>query len=173
MQPPTRDWMTSCRRDLAKGMALLALAEIERGNEAGGQIAHEPMMAFEDTQPSPAWLERIVALLHGHLTPPPLHPHGHEEPLRKALAVIAAHTRRLDLAAVLAVIGVLVPAADEPPQRDEALEALRGELLKVGIRFLGLEADHVGFEQHGHAHKPVRTRRLGEILLEIRQAWLR
>jgi hypothetical protein len=161
-------------RDLAKGMALLALAEIERGNEAGAQIAHEPMMAFEDTQPSAVWLERIVALLHGHLAPPPSHPHAHEEPLRKALAVIAAHTRRLDLRAALEVIALLAETPDKlAVPRDGTLAPLRGELHKVGIRFLGLEADHVRFEQHGHAHRPVRTRQLGGILMEVRQAWLR
>lgn len=161
-------------QDFAKGMALLALAEIERGNESGVQMAHEPMMAFVDTVPSPAWLERIVALLYGTLAPPPPHPHGHEEPLRKALAVIAAHTRRLDLLAVLEVIALLAETPDRSAvPRDETLEALRRELPRVGIRFLGLEADHVRFEQHGHRHKPVRTRQLGDMLLEIRQAWIR
>jgi hypothetical protein len=161
-------------RDFAKGMALLALAEIDRGNESGVQIAHEPMMAFEDTLPKPAWLERIVALLRGTLAPPLLHRHGHGEPLWKALAVIAADTRRPDLPAVLEVIALLAETADQSAvPRDETLAALRAKLRKIGVRFLRLEADHVRFEQHGHAHKPVRSRHLGEMLLEIRQMWIR
>lgn len=78
---------------LARGLALLVLAEIERGNEAGVHIAHEPMMAFETAPPPIALLERITALLRGTLKPPRLHHHDkHHDSMWKALAVIAAHT---------------------------------------------------------------------------------
>lgn len=156
---------------LASGLALLVLAEVERGNEAGVHIAHEPMVAFETVSPPTSWLERITALLRGTLEPPRLHPHDKQhDAMWKALAVIAAHTRRLDLSAVLEVIRLLTVS---PAVTDVTLDRLRDELAEVGIRFLDLADDHVHFELHGHPHKPVRVRRLGEMLLEIRQAWLK
>lgn len=155
---------------LAGGLALLVLAEVERGNEEGVHVAHEPMMAFETVPPSTEWLERVGALLRGTLEPPRLHPHDkHHDAMWKALAVIAAHSRRLDLPAVLAVIRLLTAP---PAIADAALEELRDAVAEVGIRFLKIDDDHVHFEQHGHPHKPVRARRLGEMLLEIRQLWL-
>lgn len=160
--------------NLAKGIALLVLAEIERGNEAGVHIAHEPMMAFETDLPPTPWLERISSLLRGTLAPPRLHAHDHHGPLWKALAVMAAHTRRLDLPAVLQVISLLTAPQDASATAgDEALETLRTAVLAAGIRFLGIDDDHLSLEQHGHAHEPVRTRQLGEMLLEIRCMWLR
>jgi hypothetical protein len=45
-------------------------------------------------------------------------------------------------------------------------------VLEAGIRFLGIEGDHVHLVQHGHAHEPVRKRRVGELLLAIRRKWL-
>lgn len=159
--------------NLARGLALLVLAEIEQGNEAGVHIAHEPMMAFESFAPPEAWLQRLRAQLRGTLEPPLLHKHEKRDALWKALAVIAAHTRRLDLPAMLAAIGLLSAAeGDAAAIYDASLETLRRELLEVGIRFLGVEDDHVRIELHGHAHKPVRSRQLGEMLQEIRQVWL-
>jgi hypothetical protein len=159
--------------NLAKGLALLVLAEIEHGNEAGAHTAHEPMMAFESITPPEAWLQRLTALLRGTLEPPLLHKHEKRDALWKALAVIAAHTHRLDLPAVVQVIGLLTtPAGESATTQDEELETLRQGLLDVGICFLDIEDDHVQFELHGHAHKPVRTRHLGEMLQEIRQKWL-
>lgn len=158
-------------QNLAKGMALLVLAEIARGNEFGAHLAHEPMMAFQSAPPRADWLTRSAALLRGTLAPPPLRAHDHHPPLWKALALIAAHTQRLDLPAALAVIRLL--AADQDGvASDAALAALQGEVRKVGIRFLGIDQDHVRFEQHGHAHDPVRARQLGVMLREIRQTWL-
>jgi len=161
------------RLDLARALALLVLAEIERGNEAGVHIAHEPMMAFEKSPPPAAWQARVSALLRGTLALPPRHSHERREPIRKALAVITARTRRVDLPAVLAVVGLLTesPTPSTGP-RDAGLEALRAELDGVGVRLVRIEGDQLYFEQHGQAHSPVRTRQLGEMLYEIRQAWL-
>ena len=89
------------------------------------------------------------------------------------MAVIAAFTRRLDLPAVLEVIRLLCVSTDQAGAgSDMALEKLREEVAEVGIRFLNIEDDRIHFEQHGHVHKPLRARRLGEMLLEIRQWWL-
>jgi hypothetical protein len=159
--------------NLGKGLALLVFAEIERGNEAGVHIAHEPMMAFETAPPPTSWLERHVAMLRGTLAPPVLHRHDHHAPLWKALAIMVSHIKRLDLPAVLAVIHLLTtPVEQLAPSHDEKLEKLRDDVYEAGISFLDIDDDYIHLEQHGHEHKPVRARQLAEILLDIRQAWL-
>lgn len=159
--------------DLARGMALLVLTEVQRGNEVGVHIAHEPMKAFESVSPPASWLNRIAALLRGNLDAPHLHHFSRQDALWQALTVIAAHTKRLDLPAVLAVIRLLtVPADQSIEPADAALEILRQDVDKAGIHFLNVEDDFIHYEQHHHVHKPVRTRQLGERLLEIRQQWL-
>ncbi|MCI0507787.1 MAG: hypothetical protein L0Z73_16985 [Gammaproteobacteria bacterium] len=84
----------------AQGLALLVLAEIERGNEADVHITHEPMMASESAPLPAAWLERIASLLRGTLEIPMPHHHDAHPPLWRALYVIVAHIRRFDLPAV-------------------------------------------------------------------------
>lgn len=159
---------------LARGLALVVLAEIERGHEAAVHIAHEPMMAFETSVPPAALLERMTALLHGRLEAPVIHPRDKHGALWKALAVIAAHIKRLDLPVVLAVIRMLTAPADTHAMvPDAALDELRHAIADVGIRFLVLDEDHIHFAQHEHEHKPVRIRQIGEMLLEVRQQWLR
>ena len=130
-------------------MALLVFAEIEYGNEAGVHIAHEPMMAFEHGPPPMAWLERVSALLRGTLEPPLLHHHDkHHDPVWKALAVIAARTRRLDLPAVQEVIRLLSDATKQEGRiSDPALETLREAVAEVGIRFRAMDDDWIHFEQ--------------------------
>jgi len=158
---------------LTRGLALLVMAEIERGNEAAVHFAHEPMMAFETSLPTAELLERICALLHGTLEPPLIHPHDKHGALWHALAVIAAQTRRLDLPAILAVVQLLAKPDDPHITLPDAdLDALRHAVAQTGIRFLAIEDDHIRFVQHEHEHDPVRTRQVGEMLLELRQKWL-
>lgn len=111
----------------ARGFALLALAEVERGDAEALRLAHAPMMLFD--------------------TP-------------------AAGAR---YAAALQVVGLLASAEGGA---DPALEALRRELAATGVRFLGIDDDHVSLAVHGHPHAPVSARQLGEMLGEVRQAWL-
>jgi hypothetical protein len=161
------------RHTLSQGLALLVQAEIERGNEAGVHIAHEPMMAYETEPPTTTQLQKITSLLRGKLQPPALHPHDPRPPLCKALAIISAHIKRCDPPAVLQVIRLLTTPSEKPSSiQDDALEKLCNEVLKTGVRFLGIENDHLHLEQHGHAHKPIRKRHLADMLLEIRQMWL-
>jgi hypothetical protein len=158
----------------AQGLALLVLLEIERGNEAGVHIAHEPMMALETAPPPAAWIERIAALSRGVLDVRLLHRHDSRPPLFRALTVITAHIKRFDLAAVLRIVHLLILPADQSASvTDEALAKLRAGVSAAGICFIGIDDDHIHIEQHGHGHKPVRFRQLAEMLLEIRQMCLR
>lgn len=160
--------------DLSKGLALIVLAELGRGNEAGVHLAHEPMMATEMSMPPVSWLERIAGLLHGTLEPPHAQAYDkHHDAMWKAMAVIAARTRRLDLPAMLEIIHLLIGSIKTSADAsDVELNKLSDEVGDKGILFTGMDDEYVYFEQHTHGHKPVRTRRLGEILFEIRMVWL-
>jgi hypothetical protein len=156
----------------AQAFALLALAEIERGNLEGIRLAHAPMMLFDTPAAGARYAEGVAAALRGGATALHEHPHAGRPPLWKALAAMVAQGGRCDLAALLCVIGVLLarPAAEEPA--DAALEALRGKLGATAVRFLPIDDGHVRYAVHGEAHPPVSARQLGEMLGEIRQAWL-
>ena len=135
----------------AWGLALLALAEIERGDAEGAHLAHEPMMLFGSSEAGIHYAERVAAALRGQLEALPLHRHASRPPLWKALAVIAAHAGRCDLKAIIPVIGLLAAVPPSAGQAsDEALERLRNELHDLGIRFLGIDDDHIRYQQHQH-----------------------
>jgi hypothetical protein len=131
------------------------------------------MMTFDSPPAGEVYAGRIVAALRGGLEGPRLHRHSSRAPLWKALAVVAAHTGRHDLKALVEVIRLLVTAPGSPDERaDDALERIRGALRELGVRFLGLDNDLVRFELHGREHKPASRKRLGDMLTEIRQARL-
>ena len=155
-----------------QALALLVLAEIERGDAEGVHIAYEAMMAFDTPAAAQTYSERIVAALRGTLPLPGRHRHA-REPLWKALAAVVTHTGRHDTRALIAVIRLLAaaPGDSEPPGGD-ALAPLRAALDAVGVRFRALEDDTVRFELHGHAHAPISLKRLQDLLAEIRQARL-
>jgi hypothetical protein len=157
----------------AHALALLVLAEIERGDAEGVHVAHEAMMTFDSPPAGEVYAERIAAALRGGLEGFRLHRHSSRPPLWKALAVIAAHTGRHDLKALVEVIRLLIAAPGGPGERaDVALESIRGALRELGVRLLGLDDDLVRFELHGRERKPVSRKRLGDMLAEIRQARL-
>lgn len=152
----------------ARALALLVLAEIERGDAEGVRIAHEAMMTFDSPAAARVYAERVAAALRDQLEGPTSHRHSSRAPLWKALAIIVAHTGRHDLKAIAEVIRLLVAGPDDS---DEALERLRALLLAAGMRFLSIN-DAVRFDLHGREHKPASRKRLGDMLAEIRQARL-
>lgn len=153
----------------AWGLALLVLAELARGNAAGAQVAHELMMLFESATAGRHYAERMAALLRGELQPPALHRHSEAPPLRKALIVIAAHTKRSDLELVLEIIRLL---AASKGSSDAALEALRQALEALGISFVAVEDDRVRYTRHGQEHKAATFNQIADALFEIRQRLL-
>lgn len=147
------------------GMALLAQAEIARGNAEGARLAHEPMMVFETESAGAKLAARMAEILSGRAQAAPFHKHDSQPPLWKALGAIAAHTGRSDLMAVAKVIRLLA----DPATSDEALKRLRNALDELGIRFLGIEDSHVRYALHGHEHKPATLNEVSDALLEIRR----
>ena len=156
-------------RKAPQAFALLVLAEIERGNAEGIRLAHEPMMLFESPAAGMRYAEGVAAALRGGGA---LHvrPHDSRPALWKALACIAAQTGRCDLSAVTGVIGLLASLPAGTQAADEALERLRVKLGETGVHFQGIDDDHIRFEVRGHAHPPVNTKQLAEMLAEIRQS---
>jgi len=150
----------------AWGLALLALAEIARGNAEGARLAYEPMMAFESANAGTRLAGRMAAFLRGELAWPALHKHSQQPPLWTALAVIAARTGRCDLEVVLEAIRLLAASRDSS---DAALEQLREALAAAGVSFLAVEDGQVRFARHGHEHKPATPGQLAEMLIDIRQ----
>lgn len=153
-----------------RALALLVLAEIERGDIDGIHIAHEAMMALDSPAAGRIYGERVAAALHGALPPPARHRHA-RDPLWKALATVVAHVGRHDTHALIAVIRLLA-AGDSAPPVDDALARLRAALDAAGVRFRALDGDAVHYDLHRHAHKPIRLKRLGDLLAEVRQARL-
>jgi hypothetical protein len=151
----------------ARALALLVLAEIERGDAEGVHIAHEAMMALDTPVAGRVYGERISAALRNAL-PVPRRPRGAREPLGKALAAIVAYTGRHDSRALVAAIRLL--AMPDNVGADEALAQLRTAVEETGVRFQAIEGDMIRFELHGRAHKPVSLKRLSDLLAEIRQA---
>lgn len=157
-------------RHTAQGFALLALAEVERGDAEGIRLAHAPMMLFDTPAAGARYAEAVAASLRG--AAPTLHRHAGKPPLWQALACLATRCGRTDLAAVRAAVGVLASSPGPGSAADPQLEALRRSLDEAGVRFLGVDDDRVSLAIHGHAHAAVRMRQLVEALGEIRQAWL-
>ena len=160
-------------RKAAQAFALLALAEIEHGDAEGARLAHEPMMLFESPTAGVRYAENIAAALRGEGGALHVHPHAASPPLWKALACMAGLAGRCDLSAVMRVIGLLVAQPAGGQAADEALEQLRRKVGETGVRFLGIDDDHIRFEVHGREHPPVSAKQLGEMLGEMRQAWQR
>jgi hypothetical protein len=154
----------------AGALALLVLAEIERGDAEGVHVAHEAMMAFDTPAAGRIYAERVAAALRGRIEGPAPHRHSSREPLWKALAIIAAHTGRHDFKALAEVIRLL--AAAPGAFADQALERLRAALGELGVRFLGIDDHTVRFELHGREHQPATHKRLRDMLAEVRQVRL-
>lgn len=160
------DWLEGHRP--AWGMALLALAEIGRGDAEGARLAHEPMMVFESESAGRKLAAQMSAALAGRLAFAPAPRHAPSLPLERALILIAQHTGRCDLKAVVETIRLLAdPAASDPE-----LDSLRKALDEAGIRFHGIDDQHVGYTLHGREHKPATLNQLAELLFEIRQGRL-
>jgi hypothetical protein len=154
-------------RKPAQAFALLVLTAIERGDSEGAHVAYEPMMLFESPAAGTRYVDGVAAVLRGKLEAPHLHRHESTPPLMKALSLLAGHTGRCDVPALVCVIGLLLV----PHSTDDAVEQLRTALSGIGVRFTAIDDGHIQFELHGHAHKPATVRQLGEVLGEIRQAW--
>lgn len=156
----------------AWGLALLVLGQIECSDAEGARLAYEAMMVFESETAAAHYARHVAAMLRLEWQAAPLHRHTSLPPLWKALAAVAAHTRRFDLKAVICVIQLLAGLHTASQPMDESLGRLRDALGELGVHFLGIDDKQVRYEQHGRMHKPASLRQVGDMLIQIRQAWL-
>jgi hypothetical protein len=87
----------------ARGLALLVLAAIERGEAEEARSAYEAMMLYDSVAVGDAEARRVSERLHGDGERiEALHRHSSQPSIGKALAAIAAEAGRGDLNGVLA-----------------------------------------------------------------------
>lgn len=153
----------------AQGMALLVLAQIERGDADAVHTAYDAMRHFE-VGVAQAYIEGVkktARWISGQAGPegaPGARP-KHGTPLRRALAAIITELGRGDWKAVREVIGFLcgTGAAGADPQAERLLSALEG----LGLAFRQVERNRVRYESRGAA-KSTTTEHLAEMLAEVR-----
>lgn len=153
------------------GMALLVLAEIERGDIEAIRIAYESMMLCDSPAAASVHAEQVGAALRGTLQRAEIERKFSRRPLLRALAIVAARTGRDDANAVTAAIRLLA-GAYASQHAEPALDALREALQAAGVRFLAFDDDAIRYELHGQERKPVSRHRLCDMLAEIRRARL-
>ena len=153
----------------SRGLALLALAEIEEGNEEEIRIIHDPMMLFDSEDAAMRHAKRISDFLRGKIPFPPLHLHSSRPLPWKGLALIAERLGRCDASSAVVVMGLLSAA---PRSAGDGIERLRAGLAELGLRFLGVDDDHVRYSLHGRERKPMSRRQAADMLADIRAIWL-
>jgi len=157
----------------ARGLALLVLAEIERGEAEEARGAYEAMMLFEPPGVGDAYARRVAERLQGHGARAHVwHRHSSRPAIWKALAAIAAETRRCDQNAVIATIELLarLQAGATEAGDDGSTMRLLETLASLRVTFLGFEQDEVRYRVRGTERKPVPRSRLAELLREVGQA---
>ena len=148
-----------------QALALLVLAEIERGDAEGARFAYAAMRVFE----SPA---AVTGHVHASLTVSGKHEawliHAHRPALWRAVVGLAMQTRRRDTKAVLEVVRQLAQIQANPVDLndDPGTRLALGMLREVGVTFLGVEGDSLRYALRGEEQEPVRTRKLAEMLAE-------
>lgn len=157
----------------ARGLALLVLAEIERGDMEGIRIAYESMTLFESAAAAGVHAQHVGAALRGMLHRPEVERQFSRRTLLRALAIMTRHTGRDDTNAATTAIRLLTATpAGAGGRPDTALDSLRTELQAIGVRFLASEGDDICYELHGRRRKPISRSRLCDMLAEIRRARL-
>ena len=151
----------------AQALALLALAEIERGDAEGARIAYAEMRRFESPEAGMAHVRAILSQPGGH-APEAWLRHAHRPALWRAVVGLALQTGRWDSKAVLESIRQVAQAqsaaarmADEPDMA-RILDMLR----ELGVSFLGVSEDQVSYAVRGEEKEPVRRKQLAEMLAE-------
>lgn len=154
----------------AQGLAVLLLAEIERGDAEGARSAYEGMMLFQSPRARDVYSLRILAGLRGERgNARTWHRHSSRPPLWKAIAAITAETRRYDLKAAVEVLRFLagIQAGATDAGEDEATKRLLEALRSLDVTFLRVEQDRIHYELRGTERKPISMRDLADILSDV------
>lgn len=157
----------------AQGLALLVLAEIDRGEGEEARSAYEAMTLYDLPGVGEAHARRVRARLSGHgPRVPPQHPRSSRASLWKALTAIAAETGRCDVNATVEAVALLarLQAGATEPGEDEASARVLRALESLGVTFLGIDRDRIHYQVRRTGRKPVSLQRVAEFLTEIGNA---
>jgi hypothetical protein len=158
------------RLNPARGLALLVLVEIERGEAEEARCAYEAMMLFELPSVGDAYARRVGARLNGHGTKiHASHPHSSEPSIWKALAAIASETGRCDPNAVVDTIDYVarMQAGTTDARGDASANRLLQALASLGVTFLGFDRGGIHYKVRGTERKMVSLSRLAEFLAKL------
>ena len=154
-----------------KALAVLVLAEIERGDAEGARLAHEAMMLFESPQARDIHTDSVRSRLRGTKTEHGRwHKHVHHAPLFRAVAMISEQTGRSDFQAMVMAIEYLTAIQTNPAASVSDQEVLRIlEFLRdMDLVFQGFEEGRIHYTVRGEPKKPIFGKRLEEMLAQIR-----
>ncbi len=160
-----------CYLPPTKVLAALVLAEIERGDAEGARLAHEAMMLFETLEAREIHTDAVRSRLRG-VRPEPgrWHKHAHHDPVFRSLALIADQTGRCDIQAMMVAVEYLtaIQASLKAREGDQELKQILGFLRDLDLVFQGFEEGRIHYTLRGVSKKPVSSKRLEEMLAEIR-----
>lgn len=154
-----------------QALALLALAEIERGDAEGARSAYAAMRLFESPAARAAHVRAILPTSGGQV-PEAWLMHAHRPALWRAVVGLAVQTGRWDTKAVLAGLRQVAQAQTSPAeQADEPdMQRILDMLRELGVTFLGVEGDCTVYTLRGKEREPVRLKQLADMLAEGWQA---
>lgn len=150
-----------------QALALLVLAEIERGDAEGARSAYAAMRLFESPAAATAHVRAILTASGGQ-APEAWLRHAHRPARWRAVVGLAIQTGRWDTKAVLECIRQVAQAQARPtevaeePDMQRILDMLQG----LGVTFLGVEEDHLIYMLRGEEREPVRCKEVTEMLSE-------
>ena len=150
----------------AQALALLALAEIARGNAEGARTAYDSMALFESPAARNAHTRRVVAELTAGGGDGAMHANHRNLPrLQRAVATVAAQIGRYDSSAVFSAIRVIAQAQASPTQysTDPALQSVLQAMQRLGVTFLGVQGARL-FYATAAERKSVPVQRLLDFL---------
>jgi hypothetical protein len=156
----------------AQALALLVLAEIDRGDADGAHAAYEAMMPFESPAARDAHTRSVMAeFTPGRARTNDWSKHGHRHPLWRAIAAIITHIGRYDLAALLEAIRLLARAQANPSEYgdDPELKSLLEAMRSLGVIVRGVQGSRLQYSLRGEAKQPVPLKRVADMLVEVRQ----
>ena len=154
-----------------QALALLVLAEIERGDAEGARSAYAAMRVFESPAARMAYVRAILTTSGGHAPEAGLR-HAHHPALWRAVVGLAIQTGRWDTKAVLECIRQVAQSqiSATGPAGEPDMQRILDMLRELGITFLAVETDHLIYALRGEKREPVRYKQVAEILAEAWEA---
>lgn len=156
----------------ARGLALLVLTAIERGEAEEARSAYEAMMLYASEAVGIAEARRVSERLHGDGERiDELHRHSSHPSIAKALAAVASAAGRRDLNGVVAAVTFVAERqAGTDAGDDEISRRLLATLAELGVTFLGLDDEGLHYGLRGTERRAVPRAQLARLLAGLGHA---